>query len=264
MMNWKNRIVRSFRLISTGLIGLCVVASVSLAIATTSVASTPTTETATATIQQATASAEQQIREQLTQAAIARWPQATVMVDLALVPERLRLSNCNQLKITPRGNRLYGRIPVSIRCTQPKPWQLFVQAQVEVELPVLTVTTNVARGHRLKASDLAYAPRKLHDLRPQFITDTTQALGYLSTRALNAEGVVYSNAIKQPVTVPKGQRVAIAGGQGIIRIAAQGEALEAGMHGDQIKVRNVQSGREVYAWVVGPGRVARHWPNPES
>lgn len=258
-MNWINRIARSFRLVSAGIAGLCAFGWINLAIATTATTTSAATES-----QAATATAEEQIREQLTQAAMARWPQATVTVNLALVPERLRLSNCDTLNITPRGNRLYGRIPVSIRCTQPKPWQLFVQAQVEVELPVLTVTTNLSRGHRLKASDLAYAPRKLQDLRPQFITDTTAALGYLSTRALNAESVVYSNAIKQPVTVPKGQRVAIAGGHGIIRIAAQGEALEAGMRGDQIKVRNVQSGREVYAWVVGPGRVARHWPNPES
>lgn len=258
-MNCVNRLARAFRLPSTSLAGLCAFAWFNLVIASTATPTPVTTQT-----QQATTTAEQQIREQLIQAATNRWPQASVTVDLALVPERLHLSHCDKLKITPRGNRLYGRIPISIRCSQPKPWQLFVQAQVEVELPVLTVTTNISRGHKLKASDLTYASRKLQDLRPQFITDRTHALGYLSTRALNAEGVVYSNALKQPVTVPKGQRVAIAGGQGIIRIAAQGEALEAGMQGDQIKVRNVQSGREVHAWVVGPGRVARHWPNPES
>lgn len=214
--------------------------------------------------EQATADVAERVREHLKQAALQRWPQATVDVQLTLVSDRLRLSTCTDLQIKARGNRPYGRLPVSLRCTAPTAWQLFVQAEVEVELPVVIATQSVPRGQILTTSDLHYAPRKLRELRQHFVINLEQAVGYLSSRPLSTEAVVYSTSLTRPITVPKGQRVAISGGQGPIRIAAQGEALEAGMRGDQIKVRNVQSGRELYAWVVGPGRVARHWPNPES
>lgn len=200
----------------------------------------------------------------LTQAALDRWPNAEVDVELTLVPEPLRLSHCTDLQITARGSKTYGRLPISLRCTAPTAWQLFLQAQVEVVVPVVITSRSVPRGAILSIGDLELAPRNLRNLRQHFVTDLTEAAGHLSKRPLTPKAVVYSSTLQRPITISKGQRVAISGGQGPVQIAAQGEALEPGMRGEQIKVRNLQSGRELHAWVLGPGRVASHWRDPDS
>lgn len=200
----------------------------------------------------------------LEQAALERWPNARVSVELTFVPEPLRLTQCTDLKIKARGAKPYGRLPVSLRCTAPQTWQLFLQAQVEVIAPVVITARSVPRGVTLNASDLELAPRNLRNLRQHFVTDLEEAIGHLSKRPLANKSVVYSSTLARPITIPKGQRVAISAGQGPVQIAAQGEALEAGMRGEQIKVRNIQSGRELHAWVLGPGRVTSNWHNPDS
>jgi len=247
-------------------LGLFFGALAALAVITQTHAGTevPTSEAASSVDSAATHNVAQQIRSQLIDNARRRWPQAAVTVQLNLPPKQLRLRSCTALEVTPRGTRVYGRIPVALRCSAPTAWQLFAQAQVQVELPVAIAAKPIPRGHTLASGDVTLAPRNLSELRSGFVTDLSHAMGYLSSRPLNPEAVLYSNTMKRPITVPKGQRVSIAGGRGLVRIGAQGEALEPGMRGEQIKVRNLQSGRELHAWVVGPGRVSRHWPNPES
>jgi flagella basal body P-ring formation protein FlgA len=55
--------------------------------------------------------------------------------------------------------------------------------------------------------------------------------------------------------VTKGSQVIICAENDAIKITTHGKVLEDGRAGDQIRVMNTSSGKEIYAEVKGPGLV---------
>ncbi|MBW1863855.1 MAG: flagella basal body P-ring formation protein FlgA [Deltaproteobacteria bacterium] len=53
----------------------------------------------------------------------------------------------------------------------------------------------------------------------------------------------------------KGKRVLIKAENGLIRVTTLGKTLEDGRAGDEVRVINISSGKEIFATVKGPGLV---------
>jgi flagella basal body P-ring formation protein FlgA len=62
--------------------------------------------------------------------------------------------------------------------------------------------------------------------------------------------------VEWPPMVQKGDRVIIKAENKLIKITALGKVLEDGRAGDQVKVMNISSGKEIWATVIGPGKVS--------
>ncbi len=191
------------------------------------------------------------LREKATQANAG----AEVTVEVLPLDARLRLQPCTDAKIEPRGKQTHGRIPVSVRCLAPKNWSIFMTGSVTAMLPVIVTRQPISRGDILTTDMIASEPQDLSDLRSLYYTETSSVLGKEAKRNFAAGSVIFANQIKQPLAVSRGQRVQILARRGAVQISSQGEALENGAIGDQIRIRNLQSERIVYAWVEGPGRV---------
>jgi len=181
---------------------------------------------------------------------------AAITVEVLPWDARLKLAPCIEAEIEPRGKQTHGRIPVSVRCRAPKSWSIFMTGSVTVMLPVVVTRQPVNRGDILTTDMLATEPQDLSDLRSLFYTDPTLVLGKEAKRSLAAGSVIFATQIKEPLAVSRGQRVQILARHGAVQISSQGEALQNGAVGDQIRIRNLQSERIVYAWVEGPGRVS--------
>lgn len=181
---------------------------------------------------------------------------AAVTVDVLPLDTRLRLEPCTQAEIEPRGKQTHGRIPVSVRCRAPNSWSIFMTGSVTAMLPVVVTRQPISRGDIVTSDMIATEPQDLSGLRSLYYTDPALVVGKEAKRNFAAGSVIFASQVKQPLAVSRGQRVQILARHGAVQISSRGEALENGAIGDQIRIRNLQSERIVYARVEAPGRVA--------
>jgi flagella basal body P-ring formation protein FlgA len=197
-----------------------------------------------------------EVHELLSKRAKARYPTADVTVRTLALDPRLRLAPCETLELVPRGDNLYGRVPVAVRCLAPQPWSVFLTGDVDVTLPVAVASRSLPRGTKIGPGDLILEAKNLARLRNQYLTDIDAAVGMEIRSPLQPNSAIYASMLKHPLAVRRGERVTILAQRGSVAIRAHGEALQDGITGAQIRVKNRQSERTVHAWVQGPGLVA--------
>lgn len=195
-------------------------------------------------------------QEFLLAAARADYPGADVRVTVNALDARLRFPGCDHLQLTPHGQRGYGRMSVTLRCDAPRAWAASVTASVEVWRPVVVAVHGLPSGSTIQADDIALEPRDLADVRDQFIGELERVVGWTTRRPIGPGTVLSARALVAPITVSKGDQVNIRSGQGPVVVTMHGTALDNGMSGEQIAVRNLQSERIIKAWVVAPGLVS--------
>ncbi|MEZ5558420.1 MAG: flagellar basal body P-ring formation chaperone FlgA [Pseudomonadales bacterium] len=197
-----------------------------------------------------------QVARLLADAANAAYPDGRVSVDVQPVDPRVRLAACEDVEAQPRGQQVHGRVAVAVRCSAPQAWSIFMTADVRVEVPVVVARSPVRRGERLAAGQLETSYQDLSRLRSGFYREAADVAGLEATRNLSAGTVLVPAQLKEPLAVLRGDRVHLSARRGAALIATQGEALDNGSVGDQIRVRNLTSERIVHAWISAPGRVS--------
>lgn len=187
-------------------------------------------------------------------AALAAHPGANVAVEMQPLDPRLNFPDCPDLVIKVQGSPI-GRASALARCSGPHPWSATLPARVGVSMPVVVLTRPLSRGAVIMAGDIKLARRDLGDLRGQYLMALTDALGAEAKRDLDVDAALAPRHLKVPLAVKRGDQVSIVSQQGMVIVHATGIALDHGMQGDQISVRNNQSERVIRVWVVGPGQV---------
>src|SRR4051794_3735417 len=177
---------------------------------------------------------------------------ADVRVTVDPLDARLRFPACDDLKLQQHGARGYGRTSVTVRCDAPQPWAASMTGTVGVWRRVAVAVHALANQSVVQATDIEMQPRDLADLNGQYIDAPERVIGWTTRRALAPGTVIGVRQLVAPITVGKGDDVKIRAGQGLVAVSMTGTALAAGMTGEQIAVRNLQSSRIVKAWVVGP------------
>jgi flagellar basal body P-ring formation protein FlgA len=182
------------------------------------------------------------------------WPDATITVEARIDP-RLRLATCSDLEVLARGQQKIGRVHVAVRCGAPQAWSVYLPADVNVSAPVLVAARPLVRGQQLTASDIKETMMPLNGHVMALVN--RQSLQGLSPRRPIAEGAVLTLPLFAQVrAVARNDVVRILSGSGVVRIETKGKAMESGQIGDQVMVENLNSGRRVAAWVLGPGLVS--------
>ena len=178
-------------------------------------------------------------------------------VDVNRLDPRLRLTACE----VPLSARLespaqpVGRVTVRVQCEGARPWTVFVPAQVRLFRPVVVTNRPLQRQVVISASDVTLAERDVGLLTQGFLTDLEQAIGNKLARAVVADQALAPGFLLQAEVVAKGDQVVIVARTAGVAVRMPGEALSDGAQGQQIRVRNVASGRVIRARVTGPGQV---------
>jgi flagella basal body P-ring formation protein FlgA len=184
------------------------------------------------------------------------FPKADVRVIVNALDARLSFPACDNLTLTPHGARGLGRTSVTARCDTPQPWAASMTATIEVWRPVVVIVHALPADTVIQADDVALQPRNLADLHDQYISEPDRAIGWTTRRPVAPDAVLSARQLVAPIAVNKGDEVRIRSGSGPVTVSMNGTALDKGMPGEQIAVRNVQSDRVIRAWVVGPGLVS--------
>jgi len=160
---------------------------------------------------------------------------------------------------------------VRVRCAQPA-WQLYVRVNMPVRAvaqppsqavpkppekrQVLVAAVPLQRGMRLTAEHVRLAEVDALGLPVQVLEQVSQVLHAELARDVRADTPLRSQDIRPTVLVKRGQMVLISIGQAQgFQISARVEALQDGRYGEQIKLKNRDSGRMLTGLVKGPNQV---------
>jgi flagellar basal body P-ring formation protein FlgA len=171
---------------------------------------------------------------------------------------RLRLAACGEGLRTffAPGSRVGSRRTVGVSCQTPKPWTVYVSAQIAYRGEVLVAARALPRGALLSAGDLILEERDLDGGPSGYLTEPGQALGKRTTRPLRLGLPVTSGLLEDVQVVERGQRVWLVAESRSLSVRMAGTALEHGAPGDLIRVQNNES-RKVVQGLVGDDGVVR-------
>lgn len=173
---------------------------------------------------------------------------------------RIRLVACtDSLKAQwSSGSRRYGRVTVQVHCSAPKPWRLFIQASVVVEDYVWKLARSVQRDVMLEKSLLVREKTALGQharMRGNEIRSIDDVIGLSFNQFVREGTVLTDNMLSKPQMVKKGEAVLLKHSDVQLQLQVRGHALTAGAIGEQVTVKNANSGNTVVGIVVGRGLV---------
>ncbi|RPI76848.1 MAG: flagellar basal body P-ring formation protein FlgA [Desulfobacteraceae bacterium] len=134
-----------------------------------------------------------------------------------------------------------------------------LSGEVLLQKEVIRAAHKIDRGAVITKEDLTLALEKIKDVRPESNPRWEDIVGKRATRHIQS-GQILTVAMMQDIPmVQKGKQVVIRADNGLITVTTLGIAQENGQQGDQVKVINVGSGKEILATVVNPGMVTVHF-----
>ena len=181
-------------------------------------------------------------------------------IELGQIDSRLKLSACSpDLQVYfasepgPGGNALVG-----VRCSGQKPWNLHIPVKMRSYRDVLVLTRNIASGMQITAGDTELQRKEVSTLRQDPLMDASQINNQVVKRALTAGTILTESMLTRAQLIKRGDPVTITLDKPGILIQAPGEAMENGVEGRSIPVRNLLSKLVINAVVEGPGAVRVH------
>lgn len=175
---------------------------------------------------------------------------------LSNLDPRLRLAACQSpLAVEVHGDKaLRGRVSLKVSCFD-QDWFIYLSADIALYLQVAVARTDLPRRASLSSSMLKMAEVDVSKVRGDYYTQTAALQGLQLRNRVRAGEVITSNNLLVTDAVNRGEQIAIVATNGTLSVRMSGEALDSGKLGDQVRVKNLQSGRVIRALVVGRGKV---------
>jgi flagella basal body P-ring formation protein FlgA len=155
---------------------------------------------------------------------------------------------------------------VRVRCSQPQ-WQLFVTLtngsepsavnRIAPAAPalhkVLVAKEMLKRGTLITPAMFVESEMPLPGMENQVIVDPKLLVNMELVRDLTPNSPLRTYDVKAAVMVRRGQEVQVSAGQGQgFLITMRAEALQDGGFGEQVRLKNSESGRSLIAVITGP------------
>jgi flagella basal body P-ring formation protein FlgA len=176
-------------------------------------------------------------------------------IQVGAIDSRLRLSACatDLEHFLPPGGRKSGNVTVGIRCMHPKPWTLYVTAQVRHYQKVVVLARSLPRNARLTGADLQLEERDSSLLPLGYFSALEEVEGKHLSRPLNAGYLLHSTVLLAPKVIRRGQEVTLLAQSDGLEVRSRGNALQDGGMGDRIAVKNQHSRQVIEGIIVEEG-----------
>ena len=181
----------------------------------------------------------------------------TPTIEIGRLDPRLRLAVCDLplSGFAPPGARDVGNVTVGVRCEGSSPWTVYVSARVQLVEMVLVTNRPLARHQQITEQDLRLEERDLSRLSRGYFSDPRDVTGKIARAPVQAGRVLNPSLLTLPKLVERGQRVVLLAGLPGFEVRSAGQALQDGVKGDVISVKNLSSNRVVEGVVTAGGQV---------
>lgn len=161
-------------------------------------------------------------------------------------------------EIMPRASQLMPG-PVSftvvVRVDGKPVRRLLATGRLEVMARVVVAAYPLAPRHLITEADIQVEERHLAQLPEGTATDPHEVVGKRTRRGVAAGNVLSMGLLEAPPVIKRGAVVTIVAQSPWITVIAQGQAKADGAQGEQIRVVNLASRKEIYARVVDENTV---------
>jgi flagella basal body P-ring formation protein FlgA len=130
-----------------------------------------------------------------------------------------------------------------------------LSGKVTVKQEVVKASRKIRPGQFISSDDVQLAHEQSSQMQRDTLTVPEEAVGKKAVRSIQAGQPITAQMLENPPVIKKGTRVLIIAGNQMIRVSAGGKAVEDGHLGEEVRVMNLSSGKEIYATVKGPGVV---------
>ena len=204
-------------------------------------------------------------------------------VEIAPIDPRVNVLECPQALLIDLP--FASRESVRVRCAQPA-WQIYLRVQTTTPATPVPAAVNPAqagqaaqapkpaqaappvnrttvitrhliqRGTQLQPAMLEEVSRPTQGLDPQAVSSLQDLVHGEAVRDLPAGKVIRSSDIRRAILVKQGQSALMSVGQDKgFQITVRVEAMQDGRMGEQIRLKNTESGRLLTGTVTGPNAV---------
>ena len=129
-----------------------------------------------------------------------------------------------------------------------------VYGELQALAPVVVLGRNIRRGTVLRPGDLLMTEMDIVRLREPCL-DLDEVVGKTLRRSGRRGDVVGKRFLTVPDLVKRNDVVTIFLQKGGLFLTARGVARMSGQEGENIRVRNISSNREIFCQVIGPNQV---------
>lgn len=164
---------------------------------------------------------------------------------------RLQLAPCRQIEPSlPAGTRLWGKTRVALRCVDGVvKWQVFLPVHVKAIGPAWVVRRDVPAGATLSDDDLMMTEVDWADDASPVVAQAQGWSTQVTARALTTGQVLRQNLLRPAQLFQPGSLVRVMAQGGGFQVSADGQALSAGVLGQEVRVR-MDNGRVMTGTVV--------------
>lgn len=153
----------------------------------------------------------------------------------------------------PVGNII---VPIQVTVDGVDKEKIFLRTKVSVFDKIVVAKKRFKRGDVIASGEAALEERDIAALSSNVIRD----LGLVMNKEIRAyipkDNPVYDWMIKERSLVKKNEKIRIIASTQNVTVEASGISLEDGLMGSEVKVKNLNSGKELSCIVIGTGEVA--------
>jgi len=188
------------------------------------------------------------------------WSPEEVRFERIQTPEGVALPEGKlSWKVTGRGtNRYSGNIPVVVdfQVDGKEIRKVPVFGKVGISQAIVKAAGEIRSGEIIGREDIVLAEDAHHRGHEEVFSTLEAVTGKKARRNIRSGQPITERMIEDPPMVKKGNKVLLKAENALIKVTALGRVLQDGRAGDQVKVLNTTSGKEVLAIVEGPGLVS--------
>lgn len=133
--------------------------------------------------------------------------------------------------------------------------KIITSGQISISRNVVKAARDINFGQIISKDDIIVVTENKSYFPKDAISSPKDAIGKRATRRIQANQTIDARMVEYPPMINKGDRVIIKAENNLICVTATGEALEEGSLGKEIRVKNINSGKELIAKVIKPDLV---------
>ena len=178
-------------------------------------------------------------------------------VVLGYLDSQMNLTSCaHHLSISKRhGEVNQGRLSLDIRCESPTAWKISLPVQVQIFKTVAVSSELLSKGKIIQLSDIALIRQNITTLSQGYYENPNDIIGKVISRPISQGTLIRPSMIQEAVLVKRGSAVNIVSQGKGIRVQALGIAMQDGIKGQTVTVKNKASNLTVEGEVLSSDTV---------
>lgn len=185
--------------------------------------------------------------------------EGAVQVSADKLDPRLNLKRCPEEQLVvfnPYQTPMLSTNIMGIKCLEEtNHWTLFVPIKITILKTVLVARRGLVKGTHISSEDVYPVEMDAQKLKQGYFTDPQQITGLVCKQNINPDGLLNPYNIELAKLVQRGEQVTITASLDNLSVSMEGVAMNDGVLGSLIRVKNLSSKRIIEAKVSGTKQV---------